>query len=381
MNDQNEKFIPFMRECFALAQRGLSSVSPNPMVGAVLIKDDRVVGRGWHKRFGGPHAEIECLKDFGEDARGATMVVNLEPCSHTGKTPPCADALVAAGIARVVVAMKDPNPLVTGSGIRRLRKAGIDVVTGVLREEARFLNRRFVGSIADRTPYVHVKIAQSLDGRINGGKSQWISSPESQKLVHLWRSSHDAIVVGAGTILADNPRLTVRHIRGADPSVVIIDRRMRMRGDELVFRKPGSRRVMVITSAQSLRRSPKARLLARKGIEVLGIDSRSEHLPLDAVLSYVRESGIHSVLVEGGARVFGDLVVGGYADELSIFVSPALHGVGLPAFGTGFRQASRTTAHPQFRTMWHETSGRDVLLRAFRESYRAGIQTHFPVTV
>ena len=200
MSDDHERF---MSECLLLAELGKGQVSPNPLVGAVLVRDGRVVARGYHQRCGGPHAEMNCLAHYTGDVRSATMYVSLEPCSHHGKTPPCADMLSGSGLRHVVVGMKDPNPLVSGRGIERLRNAGVEVTVGVLEREARELNRVFVTHIRAKRPYVHVKIAQSMDGFIASpnARRRWISSAASRALVHRWRAEYDAVLVGAGTVI------------------------------------------------------------------------------------------------------------------------------------------------------------------------------------
>ena len=226
-----------MQECLRLAERGRGSVSPNPMVGAVLVRKGRVLGRGYHARFGGPHAEVNCLGSVRGSTADSTLYVNLEPCAYYGKTPPCVDAVIAAGVREVFTAMKDPNPRVAGRGIRKLRSAGITVHVGLLGDEAKRLNRAFIRHTTVRRPFVHLKIAQSLDGMIAGPRrdNRWITSSASRALVHRMRSEHDAVLVGAGTIRADNPLLTVRSARGRNPHVVILDGRLNVSPKARIF--------------------------------------------------------------------------------------------------------------------------------------------------
>ena len=326
----------FMRECFALAEKGKGAVSPNPLVGAVLVRGGKVIARGWHRRFGGPHAEVECLKHAGGNARGATMYVNLEPCSHFGKTPPCADAIIAAGVRRVVVAMRDPNPLVSGGGIRKFRDAGIAVTTSVLEREAKWINRFFLKHIRSGMPYVHMKIAQSIDGYIGGpGAPRWISSPASRRLVHQWRTEYDAVLIGAGTVLADDPRITVRHVPGRHPHVIVLDGRLSLKDSHALMRRTNERFVFLATlDRYAARRRETVRGLEDKGIIVLRFHSTGDRIPLGDVLREVYKYGIGSVLIEGGSGVFAQVRDGDLADEVTVIVSPFMLGGGVPTYAT-----------------------------------------------
>lgn len=354
----------FMEECFRLARKGAGRVSPNPLVGAVIVRGGRVVARGYHRAFGGPHAEIECLRRARGDLHAATLYVNLEPCAHHGKTPPCTDAILAAGIRRVVVGMPDPNPLVAGRGVRRLRRAGVRVTTGVLEAEARELNRMFSRHIAARRPYVNVKIAQSLDGYIapRDGIPRWISDGPSRRLVRQWRSEYDAVLVGAGTILADDPRLTTRLEGRRDPAAVILDGQFRTPERAKVFR--ARRRVILCVSSRvAAKKVRKAVRLERKGVTILQFAGRSGMLSLAAVLHALYREGIGSVLVEGGGEVFAEFLRSGLIDELNVFVAPLLLGEGVPVV-SGARRKGR---------VWHPARaevrrvGRDMLIQGFAE--------------
>ena len=331
-----------MRECLRLAELGKGSVSPNPMVGAVLVRRGKVIGRGYHKRFGGAHAEVRCFQSVQGSCKGATLYVNLEPCSYYGKTPPCADLVIASGVCEVFIAMKDPNPLVAGRGIRKLRSAGIKVHVGLLQPEAERLNRFFIRYITSRRPYVHVKIAQTLDGMIAGprGVSSWFTSPASRRLVHRMRADHDAILVGAGTIRSDNPRLTVRAVRGKDPHVVILDGRLRLPPKARVFESARKRLVCVCTTRKAAaRRAGIVTTLRRAGVQVLEFENPSSTLRLRSVLGRLHELHIGSVLVEGGRQVFSQFIREDLIDELSIFIAPKLMGKGIPAFDERSRAA------------------------------------------
>jgi diaminohydroxyphosphoribosylaminopyrimidine deaminase / 5-amino-6-(5-phosphoribosylamino)uracil reductase len=357
--------ILHMREALRLASLGRGYVSPNPMVGAVLVRKGQAVASGYHRYFGGPHAEVECLAAYRGDLRDATLFVTLEPCSFYGKTPACADLLASTGLRRVVVAMRDPNPLVSGRGIARLRKAGIRVDVGVLEEEARALNLHFLVGVAKGRPYVHVKIAQSLDGFIAAARRvpRWISGPESRALVHTWRSSYDAILVGAGTIRADDPRLTARGVPGRDPDVVIVDGRLRIPEDARVLRTATRRRVMICTTRTAiLGNRKKAERLAVRGVLLLTSKGRGGHLRIPELMAELYEQEIGSILVEGGSVIFREFLEAGIVDELSTFISPQVMGGGVTAFA-----ASRKPLPPSFRfqTVQAERVGADVLIRAF----------------
>jgi diaminohydroxyphosphoribosylaminopyrimidine deaminase / 5-amino-6-(5-phosphoribosylamino)uracil reductase len=322
----------FIRECFRLAQRGKGQVSPNPMVGAVLVRNGKILAKGFHRKFGGAHAEVECLKRAPGDVRDATLYVNLEPCSHHGKTPPCVDLILARGIRTVVAAMKDPNPVVAGRGLRKLQQAGVEIRVGLLEEEARELNRVFSTHIVARRPYIHVKIAQSRDGRITGGTSRWISSPESRKRVHAMRAEYDAVLVGAGTVRADDPSLTVRLVKGRNPDVVVLDGAFSLSAGRKLFQPHPSRRVYLVTTQQALRRNrAKAEILSARGVFLLGLDGTGERLQIGRVMRELYKRNIGSVLVEGGASVFSQFIAEGFVDELTLFVSPVFFGKGLTA--------------------------------------------------
>ena len=314
----------FMRECFRVAQKGKGWVSPNPLVGAVLVRNDKIVSRGHHSRFGGPHAEVECLRRYKGEISRTTMYTNLEPCTYFGKTPPCVDLIIQRGIEKVVVGMRDPNPLIAGKGIAKLRKAGVMVVVGLLENEASSLNRFFIKHITTGIPYVHMKIAQTKDGFISKriGPLRYISSIESRKMVHRWRSEYDAVLVGAGTIRADNPELDVRLASGRDPAVVIMDGRFTVSGKEKVFTSAGRRRVFLCTKQLTDSQDRKKRFFLEQGIEILEFPAKNGKFNLKTVLKRLCQSNIGSVLVEGGRDVFTQFIKENLVDELSIFTAP-----------------------------------------------------------
>jgi diaminohydroxyphosphoribosylaminopyrimidine deaminase/5-amino-6-(5-phosphoribosylamino)uracil reductase len=323
----------YMLECLRLARKGAGRVSPNPMVGAVLVHGGKVVGQGYHRRFGGPHAEVEAIRTARRSVRGSTLYVNLEPCSYFGKTPPCTDLLIRSGIRRVVVGRKDPNPRVSGRGIRQLRQAGIDVSVGVLEEECRRLNECFEKFITTGRPFITVKIAQTLDGRIAGGSSRWITAAGSRVIVHALRAEYDAVLVGARTAVLDDPELTVRMVRGRNPLRIILDGSLSVPAGARVFRTTRDRRTLLITSARASKANPrKIRGLLERGVEVLEVHStRKGMVSLAAAVQVLGAMGIASVLVEGGATVFTGFLQERLADKLIVFVAPKLYGRGTHA--------------------------------------------------
>lgn len=319
----------FMRQALGLARRGAGRVSPNPMVGALVVRAGKVVGAGYHRFFGGPHAEVDALAAAGKRARGADMYVTLEPCSHTGKTPPCADAIIRAGLRRVHVGAADPNPLVGGRGIARLMAAGIDVTTGILEHDCRRLNEAFFKYITTGMPFVVLKSAATLDGRIAtaAGQSKWITCPESRRFAHRLRLEADAVIVGSGTVLADDPELTVR--LGAtsvrQPLRVVVDGRLRM---PLAARllapdlAPGT----VVATTRAKASTPKARRIAGTGAQVLAAAQRRGCIDLAKLLRKLAGRGIASVLVEGGSELAASFLAEGLVDKTHFFYAPKIFG-------------------------------------------------------
>lgn len=327
-----------MKQALALAQNGRFSARPNPCVGCVITKGNKVVATGWHHKAGLPHAEIEALNSATESVKGATVYVTLEPCSHFGKTPPCANALIESGVKRVVLAMQDPNPLVSGSGIKRLRAAGIQVDVGLMKDEAESLNLGFVHSMKYQLPWVRLKVANSLDGRtaMNNGDSQWITGAESREKVHELRAMHGAIVTGIGTVLADDPSLSVRlsESQQADLSIdqiqqpirVVMDAHLSMPLNAKMLGIPG--RTIVVTSKESTDlQSSLVKQLIEKGAEIVAVASQQDRLDIESVLKYLHdEEHIQEVMVEAGSIVAGAFIESGYVNELHVFMAPILMG-------------------------------------------------------
>lgn len=318
----------YMQMALELAARGTGYTSPNPLVGAVVVKDGRVVGRGYHERFGEAHAEVNALREAGEQARGATLYVTLEPCNHTGKTPPCTRKILASGIRRVVVAMADPNPGVTGGGTARLRSAGLEVVEGLAAEDARRQNEAYLKHTLSGTPFVILKCAATLDGRIatRSGDARWVSGPESRRFVHELRHAVDAIMVGVATVVADDPSLTTRlpERRGCDPTRIILDSRLSIPLNARVLTQSSAAKTILATGLEV---SPDRRhRVEAAGAEVLPLPCREGRVDLAALLQALGARGIASVLVEGGSRVSGAVLRAGLADKLYLFYAPKLLG-------------------------------------------------------
>ncbi|MGR2739592.1 bifunctional diaminohydroxyphosphoribosylaminopyrimidine deaminase/5-amino-6-(5-phosphoribosylamino)uracil reductase RibD [Billgrantia sp. Q4P2] len=326
----------WMARALQLARRGLYTTHPNPRVGCVLVKNRRLVGEGWHVRAGEPHAEVHALRMAGETARGATAYVTLEPCSHHGRTGPCAVALIEAGVKRVVVAMQDPNPEVAGRGIAMLREAGIEVVVGLLEEEARALNRGFISRMTRLRPYLRLKMAMSLDGRtaMQSGESQWITGPHARSEVQRLRASASAVMTGVDSIIFDNSRLTVRAsqlglddaeaIAARQPLRVVVDTQLRLPEAAACLREPGRTLVATVSGYDTQRR---ARLEAA-GAEVLVLPAgENGRVDLHALLHYLAEQElVNEVLLETGATLAGAMLDAELVDEMQLFVAPTLLG-------------------------------------------------------
>lgn len=320
----------WMRRALQLARRGQGRVEPNPMVGCVIVRGNRLLGEGYHRRFGGPHAEVEALRRCRGWARGATAYVTLEPCCHFGKTGPCTRVLRAAGIARVVASMPDPFEQVSGKGFRELRRAGVRVDVGVGRTEAEQMNAPYLKLRREGIPWVIVKWAQSLDGRIatRSGDTRWISCEASRRRVHELRGRVDAVLVGVGTVLADDPELTCRMVQPKRLACrVVLDTRLRTPPDCRLVRTARAAPLLIASSYETVRRhsSRVARLHAR-GAEVVGFPCRGGRVDLKAVLRELGRRSFSNVLVEGGGEVIGALLDEALADEAYVFVSPRIIG-------------------------------------------------------
>lgn len=316
----------FMDRAIELAQRGEGFTSPNPMVGAVIVREGKIVGEGFHRRAGEQHAEIIALQQAGEASRGSTLYVNLEPCAHYGRTPPCAEAIINSGVAKVVAAMVDPNPLVSGRGIARLQEAGIEVVTGVREEKARKLNEVFIKFITTGLPFTVLKIAMTLDGKIASrtGDSRWITGKQSRELVHRWRHKYDAVMVGINTVLTDNPRLNVRLPGNTwkNPRPVVVDSRLRFPSDCNLARSQPPAIIATVRGQDA----NKIKLLRELGLTVMEVAEDGGRVDVAELFALLGKEGITSVLVEGGGELAASLLEAGLVDKLHVFIAPKIIG-------------------------------------------------------
>jgi diaminohydroxyphosphoribosylaminopyrimidine deaminase / 5-amino-6-(5-phosphoribosylamino)uracil reductase len=346
-----------MTRALELAARGLNTTHPNPRVGCVIVQGDRTVGEGWHERAGEPHAEIMALRAAGEQAADATAYVTLEPCSHFGRTPPCADALIQARVARVLFALEDPDPRVRGQGAERLRQAGVEVRSGLMQPEASELNAGFIKRMAEGRPWVRVKLAMSLDGRtaLAGGASRWITGEAAREDVQLWRARSSALLTGVGTVLADDPRLDVRlgTEKPRQPLRVVLDSRLRTPPGARLFDSAGA--VWIFTaSADSARRA---------ALEARGAHIEHEgRLDLEGVLARLGQAEMNELHVEAGATLSGELIRTGLADELLVYVAPMLLGPQARPLAE-LPLLTDLQAAPRFRLIETRPIGADLRLR------------------
>lgn len=319
----------YMKLALELAAMARGRTSPNPMVGAVVVKDNNIIGKGYHKKAGTPHAEVHALKAAGADAKGATIYVTLEPCSHVGRTPPCVDAILKAGISRVVAAMTDPNPLVAGRGLEKLRQAGVEVVSGVLESEARHLNEKFLKFITTKRPFVLLKAAMTLDGKIatHTGDSRWVTGEQSRGYVHQLRDEYDAIMVGIGTVLADDPALTTRLAdkTGQDPIRIIVDSEGRLPLDARVLTQTSDAPTVVAVTD----RAPAYKLgkLEAAGARILHVNQDEQgRVDLNQLMEQLGQREISSIMLEGGAGINSAALAAGIVDKVAMFIAPKIVG-------------------------------------------------------
>ncbi len=325
-----------MKRAIELAQNGRGFVAPNPMVGAVIIKEGNIVGEGWHKKFGSVHAELNAitnskLSDFSE----CTMFVNLEPCSHYGKTPPCVDKLIELNFKRIVIGTLDKNPKVAGTGYEKLKNANIDVTLGVLEDDCNWLNRVFFKNVTENLPYIMLKIAQTIDGYIatKSKNSKWITSETSRNYVHLLRSEFDAVLVGNGTINHDNPELTVRNVEGRNPKRIVLDQDLTISLSSNIITDQDRKNTYIICNLNQ-EFSKKANNLTLAGVKIFpsSVDDKNKFDLKEIVLKIYEGMGVNSILVEGGAEVFYSFIRSGLVDEIQIFIAPKILGGGLKPF-------------------------------------------------
>lgn len=357
MNDEY-----FMREALRIAKNAEGRTSPNPMVGAVIVRDNRIIAEGWHRKAGSPHAEVHALNMAGELAKNSTLYVTLEPCSHFGRTPPCANKIVESGISKVFVAMQDPNPKVSGRGIEILRNAGIEVEVGILEDEARKLNEVFLKWVTEKIPFVTAKFACSLDGKIStvAGESQWITCEESRKFSHHLRDISDGIMVGINTVLADNPSLTARIDGGKNPVRIIVDSFAKIPLDSKVICDKQAETIIAVTKNAP---TEKVEALKNYGVEI--IIAGDEKVDLKILLEELARREITSILVEGGGTLHYSMFKNKLVDKVFAFVAGKIIG-GKNALtaveGTGFEKLSDAV---QLKNLSSEKIGSDILITGY----------------
>jgi diaminohydroxyphosphoribosylaminopyrimidine deaminase/5-amino-6-(5-phosphoribosylamino)uracil reductase len=351
----------YMRQALALARRGLGKASPNPMVGAVIVKEGRVIAKGYHQGYGRDHAEVDALKHAQEDVAGATLYVTLEPCRHFGKTPPCTDAIIKNKIARVVIAMLDPDEKMRGGSVKLLEAKGIKVTVGVMETECRALNEKYVKHRTTGLPYVTLKWAQTLDGRIATaqGKSRWIASPPSLKIAHKLRAVNDAILAGINNVLLDDPELTLRLVPGRSPLRIILDSKLRIPLTAKVLTNQDKAKTLVVTTPAANKERLSA--LGKMGIEVLTVPADPQgRVDLKKLLKTLGARNITSLLVEGGGEVITSFLRLGLADKTVTIIAPKILGKGTDAVGelniTDLAKAYKLTFKKVYR------SGDDVVV-------------------
>ena len=351
----------FMARALQLAERGRFTTDPNPRVGCVLVKNGQIIGEGFHEKAGQAHAEINALKNATEETNGATAYVTLEPCSHHGKTPPCCDALIAAGIKRLVVAMTDPNPLVSGRGLERCKTAGIEIACDVLRAEAEKLNRGFISRMTKKRPFVQSKIAMSLDGRtaLANGESKWITSPEARADVQRFRAESSAILTGIGTVLADNPSLNARvDFPIVQPIRVVLDSTLQMPVDAKMANTTG--RILILTCSEN---EQKHANLKQAGFETHVLPELNGRLDLNAVMNFLGKQDINNVFVEAGATLNGALLEANLVDEWLIYMASCVLGdKGRGTFALSELQSMTDKKNLQWQDVRHV--GQDLRLKA-----------------
>jgi len=333
MNHIIEVDQKFVRHCFELAQKGKGFVNPNPLVGAIIVKNGEVLGKGFHKKSGEAHAEVNAIKNSTDEVAGSTLYCNLEPCCHTNKqTPPCVPLIIQNKIKRVVISNLDPNKDVNGRGVKQLRDAGIEVVSGILENEGRELNKFYFKYVSEKVPYITIKIAQSIDGKISESKNKqtWLTGKESIKYVHELRCEYDAVLVGANTIKVDNPLLTVREVKGRNPVRVIIDGKLSIPIKSQILNQIDSEKTWLFTSYSVDEK--KIKRITDRGIKIFRIDGLKQNwLDIKKIIRILAEKKITSLLVEGGANIFSQFLEQELFDEIIILQAPRILGHGINA--------------------------------------------------
>lgn len=357
----------YMKQAMELAKKGVGFVNPNPLVGAVIIKDNIIIGRGWHEYFGGPHAEINAIKNAHENVEGATLYVTLEPCSHYGKTPPCSLEIIRQKFSRVVIGCVDPNPLVAGSGIEMIRNAGIEVQSGILEAESKGINEVFFKFIRTRMPFVVMKIAMSLDGKIatSTGDSKWISCEESRKAVHKLRNQYSGILVGVNTVIKDNPLLNTRNISGntRNPIRIVVDSTARIPlGAKIINTPEIAQSIIAVTD-----KAPAGKLiqLQKKGAQVIVCPTQNSRVDLKFLMLELAKQNIDGILLEGGGTLNFEALRQGIVDKVTAFIAPKILGGDralTPVEGAGISLVANAVELENLKTV---QCGQDIMLEGY----------------
>ncbi|WP_127715449.1 bifunctional diaminohydroxyphosphoribosylaminopyrimidine deaminase/5-amino-6-(5-phosphoribosylamino)uracil reductase RibD [Halobacteriovorax sp. HLS] len=370
----------YIRRCFSLAKKGLGSVSPNPLVGSVIVKDNIILGEGFHEVYGGPHAEPNAISNSKESLEGATLYCNLEPCCHTNKqTPPCVNVIIKNKIKRVIISNLDPNPLVAGNGVKILRDAGIEVLTGILEEEGRELNEAFFKFIQTGKPFVHIKLAQTLDGKIatDSGDSKWISNDLARKVVHEWRLKYDAVLVGRNTLSKDNPVLNIRmgvDAKGKVPYRIVMGSIENMDLSFNLFSDEWSHRTIIVTSVESYNNASDSQIeqVLQKKLKVIFIEKNNGSIDLNQLLEKLAGLKITSILVEGGKGVITSFIDQKQYDKISFFVCPKIIGNGISYYENDDLTEMKDAI--SFEKTYVESIDNQVLIHAYNSSEKSCLQ-------
>ncbi|EQK42893.1 riboflavin biosynthesis protein RibD [[Clostridium] bifermentans ATCC 638] len=355
----------YMGLAINLARKGIGKVNPNPMVGAVIVKDNKIVGTGYHEKYGGKHAEVNAIENSRESLNGSTMYVNLEPCSHFGKTPPCVDKIIESKINKVVIASVDPNPLVQGKGVKKLRDSGIEVKVGVLDEENKKLNEVFLKYIKNKKPFVAMKVAMSLDGKIatSTGQSKWISCDESRRYVHKLRSEVMSILVGINTVIKDDPMLDCRLENGKNPIRIIVDTTLKIPIDSKIVSSSKSIRTIVVTTKNANRNVMK--LLEGKGVEILTVNLKNNLVDLKEMINKLGELNIDSILIEGGSSLNFSAMNENIVDKIQVYVAPIILGGESSKTPIGGQGVDDIKEAFKLHRLEHKQVGSDILIEGY----------------
>jgi len=350
----------YMELALQLAEKGKGTTSPNPMVGSLIVKRGRIVGKGWHKKCGEAHAEVCALQQAGKKAKDGILYVTLEPCSHWGRTPPCTEQIVQAGIREVVIGMEDPNPII--SGYEELKFRGLKVRIGILEEECKKLNEPYIKWIKTKKPFVVVKAAMSLDGKIatRTGDSKYITSKEARAFVHQLRVEYDAVMVGINTVLKDDPELTVRLAKGRNPIKIVVDTNLRIPLNATIVKNEPTKLIVVATRKADKK---KMKLLQQKGVKVLIVNQARGMIDLNELMKELGKLEITSIMVEGGAELNAEAIKSGIVDKVLFFISPKLIGSGLAALGDlGITKIDRSI---KLKKIEYRKIGKDMLIEGY----------------